>query len=145
MKELNEYTKEELDSLIADNAWKMNSDYYGLPKVVLADGYWVIARSEKERRKAARRSLTEEIWATTPETLAKATGLPKVIFDTLCELEDEGNAAIAALVEKTCGIDALLEYILKGAGYSYFLSVCEGEERELPYGYFAYWNGERSC
>ena len=67
--------------------------------------------------------------------------MPEEIFSALSEKCESGNTAILALVEKTCGLDALVDSAVKADGYGHFLSSYDGKEGRVSVGgenYFIY-------
>ena len=87
--------------------------------------------NEHERNEKAKEYIKETLWAFFPAFLAEKTGVPEEVFSALSEKCESGNAAILALVEKTCGLDAFVEAAVKADGFGHFLASYDGEEGEV--------------
>ena len=88
----------------------------------LVQGEYMVL-NEYERNEKVKEYIQETLfWAFSPSFLAKETGLPEKVFHALTENCESGNDAILALVEKTCGLNALIDSAIKAYGYGHFLS-----------------------
>jgi hypothetical protein len=106
---------------------------------IKAGEYMVL--NERERDKEIKEYIQETLWAFYPSFLAKKTGLPEKVFEALSEKYEDGNDAILALVEKTCGLDTFIKSAIEADGYGHFLAPYDGKEgRETVEGedYFIY-------
>ena len=96
---------------------------------VEAGEYMVL--NEYERDEKAKEYIRETLWAFIPSFLAKKTGLPEKVFQALSEKCEDGNDAILALVEKTCGLDSFVKSAIEADGYGHFLAPYDGKEGKV--------------
>lgn len=97
-----------------------NTFSYGLEE------YLVLTKEEAEAR--LRECIKQSLWAFNPSFLERVTGLPGEAFEALAEKCESGNNAVLSLVEKTCGINKLIEEAVKYDGRGHFLADYDGVE-----------------
>jgi len=98
--------------------------------IFMVQGEYMVL-SEQERYEKTKEYIRETLWAFSPSFLSKETGLPEEVFSALSEKYENGNDAILALVEKTCGLDAFVEAAVEADGYGHFLASYDGEEGKV--------------
>lgn len=138
MKPIEEITMDELKTLIEQS----NETLYQLPVIEYDDCEYVIALSDEEADEAVKDYISVSLWAFNECFMSDMTGIDLKVFvafsqSNLCE---SANDAILSLVEKTCGLDKLVEAAIEADGRGHFLSGYDGEEIELECGAFAYRN-----
>lgn len=138
MKPIEEITMVELIQLIEQSAYTNN----GLPVIEYDDCVYLIAMNDEEADEAVKDYISESLWAFNECFMSDMTGIDLKVFvafaqSNLCE---SANDAILSLVEKTCGLDKLVEAAIDADGRGHFLSGYDGEEIELECGAFAYRN-----
>jgi hypothetical protein len=86
--------------------------------------------TEDEREEEVTEYIKESLWAFNASFLAGETELPEEVFKALSEKCESGNEDILKIVEKTCGLDSLVDSATSADGYGHFLSPYDGEEQE---------------
>ena len=90
------------------------------------DEYLVL--TEEEVYNLLKDRIQKSLWALNPSFLESVTGLPAEAFKELAEKCESGNDAVRALVDKTCGIDRLIERVTLSNRRGYFLADYDGVE-----------------
>lgn len=90
--------------------------------------YMVLTDEEADEKVLER--VEDTLWAFNPSFLADLTGLEEVVFKTLGSLYESGNEAVKAIVENTCGMEALVKDAIHYDGRGHFLASYDGEELE---------------
>ena len=107
---------------------------------VNGDEYLVL--TDEDADEEVKSYIKESLWAFIPEFLANETGISKKVFEKLCGMCEEGNEAILAIVEGTCGLQKLIKEAILADGRGSFLATYDGIEHEIyvPEGnyYYAY-------
>lgn len=114
-----EYTEEDMEEVTYqyDNVFSIFGDDY----LVLTD---------KEADEAVAEYIQEVIFSFRPSFLAECTGMSECVFESLCELYEEGNEAILSIINSTCGIEKVVSEAVLWDGRGHFLSSYNGEELE---------------
>lgn len=92
--------------------------------------------NEDEKHEALEEEIAQTLWAFNPSFLSRLTDLPEVIFENL--KEESANEAVLALVQKTCGLQAVIDAAIYADGAGHFLAYYDGIEIELDHDLFAY-------
>ena len=85
--------------------------------------------------------IEESLWAFNSEFLSDVTGFDKSIFDSITNLGEGSNGAIASLIKSSCGIEEVVSKAIAWDGRGHFLSSYDGGEIEILVGdkiYYAY-------
>lgn len=130
-----EFTEEELQEEITEGYRENLFDVCGREYLVL---------TEEEREKEVTENIKESLWAFNSSFLAGETDLPEEVFQALVvpsnftvrfsERYESGNEGILKLIEKTCGLESLVDAATSADGYGHFLSPYDGEEGEVKEG-----------
>lgn len=107
-----------------DNTFKANGNEY----LVLDDD---------EANARAREYIIDSLWAFNASFLANYTDLPEEVFTLLSEKCENGNEAIAKLIEKTGSLDDFVYEAISADGRGHFMSSYDGCEHEVG-NYFIY-------
>ncbi len=120
IKALAEYFGCEFSEVIEEgnNYFEVNGDEY----LVLTD---------EEADEEVKNYIKESLWAFIPEFLSANTGMSKKVFEKLYGMCGEGNEAILAIVEGTCGLDKLIKEAILADGRGSFLATYDGIEHEI--------------
>lgn len=94
-----------------------------------AGEYMVLTDDEADER--AREYIEQSLWAFRPGFLANMTDMPYQAFEKLSELCESANDLVLAIVEKTCGLDELVEEAISADGRAHFLNTYDGNEDEV--------------
>lgn len=120
-----EFTEEELQEEITEGYRENLFDVCGRKYLVL---------TEEEREKEVTENIKESLWAFNSSFLAGKTDFPEEVFQALSERYESGNEGILKLIEKTCGLESLVDAATSADGYGHFLSPYDGEEGEVKEG-----------
>jgi hypothetical protein len=90
--------------------------------------------TEEAADAACKAYIEDSLWAFNASFLGFETGLGEEAFSCFAELCESANDAVRAIVDGTCGIDALVESAICADGRGHFLSHYDGEENEVSYG-----------
>jgi|WetSurMetagenome_2_1015567.scaffolds.fasta_scaffold59244_2 hypothetical protein len=93
-----------------------------------------VVYTDEEADEACAERIKEDLWAFNSDFLSGATGLPSMVFKKLGELCENGNEAVLAIVEKTCGLDHVVQQAIGIDGRGHFLSSYDGNENEQEFG-----------
>lgn len=105
------------------------------------DGTDYLVLTEDEADEKVAEYIEESLWAFSPNFLASATDLPEEVFEALSEKCEGGNDAILRIVEKTCGMNRLVDEAIRWDGRGHFINNYDGQEIEVRVGdewYFCY-------
>lgn len=91
--------------------------------------YMVLTDEEADER--AKAYIEDSLWAFNPWFLAGLTDMPDSIFEALQPQCESANEAILAIVERTCGLDKLVEDAISADGRGHFLNTYDDEENEV--------------
>lgn len=89
---------------------------------------------EEARDDEVRLRIEDSLWAFNTDFLSSETGLPDAVFKALQSLGEDGNDAVKALIEVTCGLQEIIDEAVRMDGYGHFLSSWDGNEIELEAG-----------
>ena len=106
-----EFTEEELQEEITEGYRENLFDVCGREYLVL---------TEEEREKEVTENIKESLWAFNSSFLAGETDLPEEVFQALSERYESGNEGILKLIEKTCGLESLVDAATSADGYGHF-------------------------
>lgn len=119
---LAEFLGEEFDTI-------EQSEYDELLFEIGRQEYLVLTDAEADERTKA--YIENSLWTFNAWFLANMTDMPEEIFTALQPQCENANEAILAIVEKTCGIDKLVEEATLAGGRGHFLSFYDGGESEI--------------
>lgn len=105
----------------------------------LSDGREWLVLTDAERAETLEDDLrSESAQFFNPSFLAEQTDLPQVVFEKLCDGTADVNDAVVALIDQRGGMARFMEAAVAADGWGHFLSGYDGEEIELPGGFYAY-------
>ncbi len=87
--------------------------------------------SDEEADEAARDAIIDSLWAFRPMFLSGCTNIPSKVFEALSGLCEDANETILQLVERSCGINELVQQATSADGRGHFISTYDGEEIEI--------------
>ena len=97
--------------------------------------------TDEEADDAVFEYIVESLWAFRPEFLSSETDLPVEVFEALSKQYEGANEPIRKLVEKTCGLQPLVDAAISADGRGHFLATYDCEEVEIKIGdedYYVY-------
>ena len=106
-----------------ENTFEVNGDEY-------------IVLSDEERKEAVIENIKESASYFSSSFLAGETELPEIVFESLVDK----NEAVVKIIEKLAdgGISGFAKRAVEADGFGHFLNGYNGEEKELPNGFYAY-------
>ena len=110
--------------------------HYGLTIFSLGSRSYAVG-SDSEADDACAEYVKDTLWAFRPSFLAGETELPVECFESLQDKCEDSNDAVLSMVEKTCGIDSLVQSAISADGRGHFLAGYDGEESEQD-GFYIY-------
>jgi hypothetical protein len=113
-------------------------DFYGLTVIEIWRQEYAIAETEEEADEACKEYIRDSLWAFNASFLASETELPEEVFEIMSQACESSNEAILKIVEKTCGLDALVKAAIAADGRGNYLSSYDCEEIELNSGALLY-------
>lgn len=93
------------------------------------DDYQIMTDDEADE--TCKEYIEQSLWAFNASFLSYETDLPIEVYEALQGQCESSNEAVAALVEKTCGIDSLVDSAISADGRGHFLSSYDGQELEV--------------
>lgn len=140
--EITEATAQAINQAIGEDTsspidWERYS-HYGLPVFSASGCEYAFAQSDNVADEAATEAIKQSLWAFNSDFLAGETDLPSEVFAALSHDCESANDSILALVEKTCGLDSLVNSAIGADGRGHFLSPYDSDEIEVPGGGYLY-------
>lgn len=116
-------------------------DYYGMTILSCGRAEYAIGTDE-EADAACREYVESSAWAFNASFVLSECGLPSELEDAIQAFQskecESANDAIAALIEKTCGMDSFVASAISAEGRGHFLASYDGDEMELADNFYAY-------
>lgn len=91
----------------------------------------VVIIHEEDITEAVEEAISSSLFAFRPRFLAEVTELPEIVFSKLCDLCENGNDAIFAILESTCGFSDFCREAVDNDGFGNFLSSYDGHTNEF--------------
>jgi len=114
---------------------------YGLKVLSCGSAEYAVGTDE-EADAACREYVESSAWAFNASFVLSECGLPSELEDAIQAFQskecESANAAIVALIEKTCGMEAFAEAAISADGRGHFLASYDGDEMELADNFYAY-------
>ena len=95
------------------------------------DGTDYLVLTEDEAYEKVYDYIQDSLWAFSANFLSSVTDLPEEVFEILSEKCEGGNDAILRIVEKTCGMNWLVEEAIRWDGRGHFIDSYDGQEIEV--------------
>lgn len=102
-----------------------------LRKAIDADEDNILVIHEEDITEAVEEAIGTSLFAFRPRFLAEVTELPEIVFSKLCDLCEDGNDAIFAILESTCGFSDFCREAVDNDGLGNFLSSYDGQTNEF--------------
>lgn len=87
--------------------------------------------TEEDADQKVREYIEDSLWSFSPVWLEGETGIDSEVFSKLSESCENGNDAVLALVNSTCGLDDLITAAIETDGRVHFLNTYDGHETEV--------------
>jgi hypothetical protein len=129
-------SESDLADIEIENSYRTNNSTR-----VTVQGIEYLLGTDSEMDEEVTEEIKDSLWAFNSDFLAGQTELPSEVFEALSEKCESGNDAIERIVDKTCGLDSLVEAAVQADGRAHFLNRYDGNVIETTIGnemYFAY-------
>lgn len=116
-------------------------DSWGLTTLEVGSDTYAVGTDE-ECDAACCEYIKESVWSFKSEFILEECGLPMELAEAIRSFQEKecesANAAILALIEKTCGVAEFTRAAISADGRGHFLASYDGDEISLGNGFFAY-------
>lgn len=91
----------------------------------------ILVIHEQDITEAVEEAISSSLFAFRPRFLAEVTELPEIVFSKLCDLCEDGNDAIFAIIESTYGFSDFCRKSVDEDGLGNYLSSYDGMTNEF--------------